>query len=206
MRLPYRPLPGSGPPPRGLFIDRWGTLLSTPRQGYLSRFDPGHLVANAVDAMFRASQAGWYVYLLGNEDAVAFGKLTLERWQVFEDELLAHLASHGVPVRRCYACTDHPEGVAPHDKDSVFLLPNTGALYHAAQVDGIVLDQSWVVGDSSLELVAGWRAGCRLAAVRTGQAMRDGAYPLDPEIFEDDLPTALREITAGIGLARRTAG
>lgn len=205
MRPPYRPLPGSGPPPRGLFIDRWGTLLDLPRQGFLSRFEPECFVPDAVDALFRASQAGWYVYLLGNEDSVAFGKLSLDRWQAFEDDLIAYLASHGVPVRRCYACTDHPEGVAPHDKDSVFLLPNTGALYHAAQVDGIVLDQSWVVGDSTLELVAGWRAGCRLAAVRTGLALSDDQYPLDPEIFERDLPSALREITAGLGLARRTA-
>lgn len=206
MRLPYRPLPGSGPPPRGLFIDRWGTLLDPPQQGFSSRFDPSRLFANAVDAMFRASQAGWYVYLLGNEDSVAFGKLPLERWQKFEDDLVAHLGSHGVPVRRSYACTDHPEGIAPHDKDSVFLLPNTGALYHAAQVDGIILDQSWVVGDSTLELVAGWRAGCRLAAVRTGLALSDDAYPLDPEVFEEDLPGALREITSGVGLSRRTAG
>jgi histidinol phosphatase-like enzyme len=181
-------------------------LLTSPEQGFHARFDPQHLTPGAVDALFHATQAGWIVYLIGNEQAVASGQLSLERWQAFEQDLIAHLRSGGVPVRRSYACTDHPDGVPPHDKDSVFLLPNTGALYHAAQVDGIVLDQSWVVGDSTLELVAGWRAGCRLAGVSTGASLDDGEYPVDPEIVAEDLVGALREIVAGVGLSRRSAG
>lgn len=206
MRSPFRPLPGSGPPPRGLFIDRWGTLLELPTQGYAARFEPERLTSEALNLLFRAGQAGWNLYLLGNEDSVAFGKLPLSKWETFERDLLDHLRAHGVPIRRCYACTDHPEGRPPHDKDSVFLLPNTGALYHAAQVDGIVLDQSWVIGDSTLELVAGWRAGCRLAGVGTGLALSDGAFPVDPEIFGPTLATVLSEITQGEGVSRRTAG
>ena len=103
----------------------------------------------------------------------------------------------GIPIQRSYACTDDPEGLEPHSKESVFLLPNTGALYHAAQVDGVLLDQSWVVGDSSRELVAGWRAGCRLAGVRTGLAVKDGRFPVDPEMFADDLAGVLRDVTSG---------
>ena len=197
MRSPYSPLPGSGPPARGLFIDRWGTLLELPQQGYLSHFENACFTPGAVDAMFHAGQAGWNLYLIGNECAVAHGKLSMEKWEAFEQELLEHLRSHGVAIRRCYASTDHPQGVAPHTKDSVFHLPNTGGLYHAAQVDGIILDQSWVIGDSSLELVAGWRASCRLAGVRTGLAVKDGEFPIDPEINADNLADVLNEVTSG---------
>ena len=52
MRSSYRPLPGSGPPPRGLFVDRWGTLLELPKQGFLARFDPDRLIPGALDALF----------------------------------------------------------------------------------------------------------------------------------------------------------
>lgn len=197
MPSPFRPIPGSGPPQRGLFIDRWGTLLDLPETGPVTSFDPDQLVPGAIDALFHAGQAGWKLYLLGNEEDVAFGRLPLERWQAFERDLLEHLRSHGVSIRRSYACTDHPRGKAPHDKDSVFLLPNTGCLYHASQVDGVVLGESWVVGDSTLELVAGWRAGCRLAAVSTGLAGVDGEFPVDPELWAADLPAALREVTSG---------
>ena len=203
MRSPYPPLPGAGPPARGLFIDRWGTLLELPEQGYVEQFDDARFTPGALDALFRAGQAGWKLYLLGNEDSVAHGRQAVETWESFEHDLLEHLRSHGIPITRNYACTDDPEGVPPHTKDSVFFLPNTGALYHAAQVDGIILDQSWVVGDSSLELVAGWRASCRLAGVRTGLAVRDGQFPVDPEILADDLANVLREVTSGEHVPRR---
>ena len=202
MRSPFSPLPGAGPPARGLFIDRWGTLLELPQRGFVSRFENARFTPGALDAMFHAGQAGWSLYLIGNEKSVAHGELALEQWQVFERDLLDHLRSHGVPIRRCYACTDDPEGVPPHTKDSVFFLPNTGGLYHAAQVDGIILDQSWVIGDSTLELVAGWRASCRLAGVRTGLAVRDGRFPVDPEVMGDNLARVLREVTAGERIPR----
>lgn len=202
MHSPFSPLPGSGPPPRGLFIDRWGTLLELPEPGFVSRFEDARFTPGAVDALFHASQAGWNLYLIGNEDSVSSGQLELETWQGFEAELLDHLRSHGVPIKRCYACTDDPEAKPPHNQDSVFFLPKTGTLYHAAQVDGINLDQSWVIGDSSLELVAGWRASCRLAGVRTGLAVQDGMFPVDPEILADDLSGVLREVASGESVPR----
>ncbi|MDA1265669.1 MAG: hypothetical protein O2816_11375 [Planctomycetota bacterium] len=203
MRSQYPQLPGSGHPARGLFIDRWGTLLELPEQGYVSRFEDACFTPGTLDALFHAGQAGWNLYLIGNESSVALGQQSMESWLQFEQDLLEHMRSHGVPIRRNYACTDDPEGVPPHIKDSVFCLPNTGGLYHAAQVDGIILDQSWVIGDSSLELVAGWRASCRLAGVRTGMAVKDGNFPVDPEILAEDLATVLHEVTSGEHIPRR---
>lgn len=203
MHSSFPPLPGSGAPPRGIFIDRWGTLLELPRQGFLSRFERTEFIPGAIDALFHAGQAGWNLYLIGNEEAVAFGRLSEEKWNALEHDLLAHLRANGIRIKRNYASIDHPQGVPPHDKDSVFHLPNTGALYHAAQVDGIVLRQSWVIGDGSLELVAGWRASCRLAGVRTGEGLRDGLLQVDPEILANDLAEALREVTSGEHVPRR---
>lgn len=202
MHSPYPPLPGSVPPARGLFIDRWGTLLELPEKGFVESFEEARFTPGALDALFHAGQAGWKLYLVGNEASVAHGSQDLETWERFEQDLLEHLRSHGIPIQRCYACTDDPQGVEPHTKESVFLLPNTGALYHAAQVDGVLLDQSWVVGDSSLELVAGWRAGCHLAGVRTGMAVQDDGFPVDPELMGDDLACVLREVTASSQVAR----
>lgn len=203
MRPQYPNLPGTSHPTRGLFIDRWGTLLDLPEDGLVPRFEDATFTAGAVEALFRAGQEGWRLYLLGNEESVFMGRQPIEQWKAFERDLLEHLRSHGVSIQRNYACTDHPEGVAPHTKDSVFCLPNTGCLYHAAQVDGIALDRSWVVGDSSLELVSGWRAGCRIAGVKTGQALEDGSFPVDPEIMGDTLAMVVEELTCEEFASRR---
>ena len=186
-RSPYPPLEGTVPAPRALFVDRWGTLLETPAGGFARgpadvRFLPG-----AVEALFLASRADWRIYLLGNEEAVAFGKLALEDWKVVERQILASLLRAGVSVSKSYACIDHLEGVPGRRNDSVYQLPNTGAFYPAAHSDGIDLAKSWVIGDSTLELVAGWRAGCRQAGVRTGLALSDRVFEVTPEILEQDL-------------------
>lgn len=195
MALSNRPLPGSEPISRGLFIDRWGTLLELPKKGFCKSFSRARFTEGAIEALFRAAQKGWNIYLVGNEDAVAFGKQSEESYRAFEAELLDHLKQHGVPVKRSYSCLENPEGKAPHDGDSVFLFPNTGAFYHAAQNDGIELRDSWIVGDSTLELAAGWRAGAHVAGVRTGMGLGDGGLEIEPELLHDDLAGVVDELS-----------
>jgi histidinol phosphatase-like enzyme len=188
---PFAPLPGTVPSPRGLFVDRWGTLLCEPEEGKLPSAADLRFHEGAIDALFRAHRAGWLVYVIGNELDVAFGRLSDSEWQAIEARYLGELEAHGVAVQRQYACIDHPQGAGGHRFDSVFLLPNTGLLFHAAHNDGIAIAKSWVIGDSTLELVAGWRAGVRTAGVRTGRALSDGEFNVQPEFVADDLAQAV---------------
>jgi histidinol phosphatase-like enzyme len=201
---PRSPIPGTSAPRKGLFIDRWGTLLERPSRGFRARFADAEFTPKALETLFRASQANWMIYLIGNEDAVAHGRLSESSWKKFERDLIAHLAASGIPVQYNYACLDDPvNGVEGHQKDSVFLLPNTGAMYHAVQYDGIRLDQSWVIGDSTLELAAGWRAGCRLAGVRTGQALSDDTFEVEPALVAENLSDILAQIVEMTAAAKR---
>jgi histidinol phosphatase-like enzyme len=213
-----RPLgtPQDSRPARALFVDRWGTLLlpSPPatitgkvgaKKGWCANFSDIRFVPGGLDALFRAGQQGWTIYLIGNEDAVAGGRWGNASWGRFEEDLMTHLAKQGIAVRRNYACLDRPGGKGAHDRESVFRLPGTGIFYHAAQMDGVDLSESWVIGDGPLELVAGWRAGCRLAAIRAensaGAPFSDGTFHhenlrVTPDHVLLDLPSAL-----GIALA-----
>lgn len=198
----YSPIPGAGLPARGLFIDRWGTLLETPTEDFCESFSDAKFTPGAIDTLFHACQSGWNIYLVGNEDPVAFGKLSDEKWKALESNLIEHLRAHGVTVKRCYSCLDNPDGKAPHDKESVFLFPNTGVMYHAAQMDGIILSESWVIGDGALELVSGWRAGCRLACIGDGSALSESELKVEPEVQAMSLSQALSEIGAGVHTGR----
>lgn len=194
---PLAPLPGTEAPRRGIFLDRWGTLLELPARRPCAKFADARFTPRALQALFRARTAGWNLYLIGNEPDVATGKVTDAAWEAFEQAFERHLASQGAPLTRNYTCTDDLEhGQGRHKRDSVYQLPGTGAMYHAMQHDGIVLEHSWVVGDSTLELAAGWRAGCRSAGVRTGLALSDGALGVEPNLMAGDLAGALAEILA----------
>jgi histidinol phosphatase-like enzyme len=192
--LPLLPIPGTTRAPRALFVGRWSACLAAPSGGFRGEFRPELFSAGAEALLFRASQAGWTIYLIGNEDAVAEGRVSDHAWTRFEEALLGWLAGRGIRVARNYACLDHPEGRGAHRRDSVFLFPNTGALYHAAQEDGIQLGDSWIVSSDPLELAAGWRAGCRIARVGGGRAARHGPLEVEAEIAATDLSGVLREL------------
>lgn len=188
---PFAPLPGTTPAPRALFIDRWGTLLETPERGHAESADELTFYPGALDSLFRAVRAGWKVYLLGNEDAVAYGRLPHATWKEVEAAMFEQLERAAIPIAGHYACTSRQDGIDDRSADSVYLLPNTGAFYHAAHTDGIDLANSWVIGDSTLELVAGWRSGCRMAGVRTGLGLTDATFHVEPEFLADDLVAVL---------------
>lgn len=190
------PLPGTGTPPRGLFVSRWGALLERSADGFPRRFEDARFHGRVLELLFRASQAGWRIYVVGNEDDVARGRVSDAHWERFQEALQAHVRGHGIALTREYACTDHPQGKAPHDKESVFLFPNTGALYHAAQQDGIELSESWLVSDDVLEQAAAWRAGVRVAAVRPLGSLRDGELHVEPDLTARGPAEGILEVLA----------
>lgn len=188
---PYAPLSGTTPSQKGLFIDRWGTILEAPSAGQVLRPEEITFTRGALPSLFRAARAGWRIYLIGNESPLAQGQIEEAAWLAVEERIERELAGAGVRIARSYVCLDHPQGIGKHQNDSVYFLPNTGAFYHAAHVDGLELRRSWVVGDSTTELVAGWRSGLRIAGVRTGQGLRDRTFVVEPEFVGEDLSEVL---------------
>lgn len=187
----FQPIPGTEPPPRGLFIDRWGTLLEPSTHG-LPPFEAVRFVPGVLDALFRLAGSAWRIYLIGNEDDVARGRVTDREWNEFDAALGQHLHANGIAVTRSYACLDDAlHGVAPHRKCSVFRLPDTGIFFHAQQQDGLNLRQSFVVGDSTLEIAAATRAGVRTIGVATGSGCNDRTLDIEPEFRVASLTGAI---------------
>ena len=53
---------------------------------------------------------------------------------------------------------------------------------------------SWMIGDSTIDILTGIKAGLHTALVLTGQAGRDGKYAVRPDIVADNLLSAVRMI------------
>lgn len=187
------PLPGTGRPVRGLFVGRSSVHLADEPADRAENALSGKLSPAALRMLFRAGQRGWTLYLIGNEDSVARGRVSDVAWERYEADLILRLRGEGIRVARHYACVDHPRGKGKHQRDSVFRFPNTGALYHAAQEDGIELRESWVVSADTDELAAGWRAGCRTACVGT-RPEKKGDLAVEPDLASADLAGALAEV------------
>jgi len=201
LKLP--PLPGTQRAPRGLFVGRWGALLERPGSPCRA-FDDAILSERAGEILFRATQAGWRLYLIGNEPDVARGRVADAAWEAFQQALHAHLCGLGIPIARDYACLDHPQqGKGKHKRESVFRFPNTGALYHAVQEDGVELAASWMVSDDVLELASASRAGLHTVSLAQGSRLSQGQIEVECEGRATSFAAAIATILAGDALRTR---
>ena len=190
----FASLPGTHAQARGLFLDVWGTLAELPKEGFPQTPDDVQFYPGVLDALFGLTRSGYIPYLIGNERGVSHGHVSPKVWASIEERLHREIAEAGVCLGRSYVCLDDPEGVAPHNAESVFFLPGTGAFFHAAHTDEIDLSRSWVIGDSTLELAAGWRAELRCGAVRTGLALSDRTFEVELDLDAPDLHSLLGEL------------
>ena len=88
--------PAWGPPARGIFIDVLGTIVEPTEHGGFPSFEDAKFYDGVLDGLFKATQAGWTLYLIGNIDSVAFGRQSIGAWKDFSQQLHAHLKSLGI--------------------------------------------------------------------------------------------------------------
>ena len=58
----------------------------------------------------------------------------------------------------------------------------------------IDLSQSWMIGDTTIDIQTGKNAGLKTALVLTGEAGNDKKYDVQPDLICDNLLEAVRKI------------
>jgi D-glycero-D-manno-heptose 1,7-bisphosphate phosphatase len=139
---------------RAVFLDRDGVLnRSVVVEG--KPYPPANLAAMEIlpgvpEALAKLSDAGFLLVVITNQPDVAKG-LTLRETV---DEINAHLAAT-LPLDEFRTCFHRDED------ECLCRKPKPGALIAAAQLHGIDLRKSYMVGDRWRDVEAGQNAGCR---------------------------------------------
>lgn len=157
---------------QAVFVDRDNTLMDDP--GYLA--DPGEvkLLPGVELAIKSLRQAGFMIVVVTNQSGVARGLLSEETLEKIHAALREQLAEKGATLDAIFYCPYHPDGsVEKYARQSDLRKPAPGMLIKAAEQLDIDLANSWMVGDSSRDIGAGQRAGCRTVRVRS-----QGSHPV----------------------------
>jgi len=155
---------------RAVFLDRDGVLNKAfIRDG--NPFSPDTvdemiIVPDAAQALNRLRQHGFRLIVATNQPDIARKRLTREQ----VDAMNGHLRSN-LPLDAVEVCThDDADNCACRK-------PKPGLLLHAAQRDGIALDESFMVGDRYRDIEAGHSAGCRTILIGDGYGETFKAQP-----------------------------
>jgi D-glycero-D-manno-heptose 1,7-bisphosphate phosphatase len=155
---------------RAVFLDRDGVLNQvTVRDG--KAYSPDSLAelvipADAADALALLHNHGFRLVMVTNQPDIPRGKITREE----VEHINRHICSR-LPIDAVEVCEHDDADNCDCRK------PKPGMLLRAAARDGIVLSQSFMVGDRWRDIEAGHRAGCRAILIGDGYANELKAFP-----------------------------
>ncbi len=183
-----------------LFLDRDGTI-NKDSGSYIISKDQLVLIERAEEAIALARQAGFKIVIITNQAGIARGITTIEQVEEVNRYLNEHLSLYDAAFDRCYYCPYHPAYPHPeYDKFADFRKPATGMVDQAIAefaAEGLLVDRSasFFVGDKTLDVECGLRAGLRSVLVRTGHNEEELCQQQNiiPEFVADDLYQAVTE-------------
>lgn len=156
------------------------------------------LLPRVPQAIRLLNEAGFLVIVVSNQPAVARGRLSMETLNRVEHQLEVELARAGARIDAAYYCVHHPAApILKWRKNCACRKPGIGMLKKASRRFSLSLQDCYMVGDNSSDIIAGQRAGCKTIFV--GRRMCDRC-PLEkgestrPDFAARDLWNAARII------------
>lgn len=176
-----------------VFLDRDGTVIELVH--HLTEPRDVKLLTGSGQAIRLLRKHGYRCVMVTNQSVIGRGMLDVRGLEKVHAELTRQLVLHRTELDGFYFCPYIPETKDPRFIEHPYRKPGPGMLQSAAKELNIDLAQSWMVGDSISDILAGRNAGCRgTILVRTGY----GQYvdPTDEAIdyVVDDLLAAARQI------------
>ena len=156
---------------KAIFLDRDDTLIHDI--GYINDPDQVRLIDGVAGALAEMSQMGFKLIVVSNQSAVARGIVTEQKLEEIHQRLTDLLAEQGAYLDGIYYCPFFADGlIKKYRKESDLRKPKPGMLLKAADEMDLDLMQSWMVGDRSIDIEAGLRAGCRTIMLQNSSAVR----------------------------------
>lgn len=153
---------------KAIFLDRDGTI--NKYIGFLKDEKNFELIPGVAKTIKELNDSGYLVIVVTNQPVVARGDVTLEKLDKIHNKMETLLGQEGAYVDAIYYCPHHPDkgfdGEIPELKfDCNCRKPKPGMLLKAAQDYNIDLNESWMIGDSQNDILAGKNAGCKTALI-----------------------------------------
>ena len=153
---------------RAFFLDRDGTI--NKHIGFLKTPEDLELIEGASEAITRINDSGYLVIVITNQPVIARGEVTEEGLEIIHNKLETLLGNNHAYLDAIYYCPHHPDGGFKGERadlkiDCKCRKPKPGLILKAAKDFNIDLSKSFMIGDSSNDIVAGSAAGCKTCLI-----------------------------------------
>lgn len=155
-------------PQKAIFLDRDGTI--NKYVGFLRSINEFELLDGVSEAIKLINQSAYLSIVVTNQPVIARGEVTEDKLTEIHQKMETLLGNNGAYIDDLYYCPHHPhsgyEGEIKALKiDCDCRKPKPGMLLQAAKEHHINLSDSWMIGDSESDILAGKAAGCKTAYI-----------------------------------------
>lgn len=148
-----------------LVLDRDG-VINRDSPDYIKSPDEWQPLPGSLEAIARASQAGYTIAVASNQSGVGRGLFDLETLSEINDRMIQSVEDAGGRIDLVVFCPHAP------DEGCACRKPKAGLLRRIETELGVSLQDQWVIGDSSRDLEAARTVGAQPVLVRTGNGVR----------------------------------
>ena len=151
---------------KAVFLDRDGTINET--NGFLTDINDFELIEGAAEAIKQINKSGYLAVVVTNQPVIARGECSFEQLQDIHNKMETFLGREGAFIDGLFLCPHHTdrgfEGERIEYKiDCECRKPKAGLFVQAQKALNIDLSQSYMVGDSAIDIKAAENAGCKKA-------------------------------------------
>lgn len=178
---------------KAVFLDRDGVI--NREVDVLRDIKQLKLLPSAAGAIKKINKLGFLAVVITNQAVVARGWLTEKEVDEIHAVLIKRLGRKSAKLDAIYYCPHHPNAnLKKYRIKCSCRKPNPGLIKKAQKALKIDMKKSFMVGDTTRDILAGKRAGLKTILVKTGYAGKDGKYKVEPDFTAKNLMAAAKII------------
>ncbi|VVB58886.1 Bifunctional protein GlmU [Candidatus Anstonella stagnisolia] len=153
-----------------IFLDRDG-VINKNRENYITHPDEFEFENGAIEGLKALSRLPLPLLIVTNQSIIGRKLASRKTLSKIHDKMLGVLVHNGIKITGILFCPHMPH------KNCICRKPKTGMLLAAQKKFRIDLKKSFVIGDSSGDMLMGNNAGCTTILMATGYGGKDAKHP-----------------------------
>lgn len=164
-----------------IFLDRDGVLCV--EKSYVTKVEDLEIFPYARESVTILHELGYYAIVITNQSAVARGMLLEKDLLMMNEKLKCEL-----DVDEVYYCPHYPNGKNPfYSKVCDCRKPKIGLIQKACSEYQIDLENSYMVGDRSSDILLGMNVGIKTVLVQSGYGTQNLEEKVSPDLIFEGL-------------------
>jgi len=153
---------------KAIFLDRDGVI--NVDKGYVYKVEDIEFVDGIFEALKKVTDK-YRLIIVTNQSGIARGYYTESQFFKVMDFIIHKFEDNGIKVDGYYYCPHHPSAavIERYLHDCKCRKPKPGMLLKAAEDKGIILAESYMIGDKISDAEAGIAAGCRSILIKVDE-------------------------------------